>query len=295
MRIPAISVAMSVYNGERFLAPAIESVLAQTFEDFEFLILNDGSDDRSAAIIDSFAARDPRIRAIHQGHRGLVASLNHMLDEARAPLVARMDCDDICLPNRFERQMAFLAANPDHGVVGTWTSDIDEHDQPYQVDGPDHPTQYEAFREAIATRSALCHPSVIMDKALVQRVGGYHAAFKHCEDYDLWLRLVDLTRLSSLPERLVLYRHTEGQVSNRHAVTQQYGVVVSRLAYQERQAGRADPTEHLDALPPIEQLDHLFGRNGVVAQARAALVGGLLYSKAAMTGDGVQSPGWRSE
>ncbi len=286
MTTPAISVAMSVYNGEQFLALAIESILAQSFADFEFLILNDGSSDGSATIIDDYAGRDPRIRVIHRENRGLIASLNELIEEARAPLIARMDCDDISLPERFERQLAFLRANPDHGVVGTWTFDIDENGAPYQIEGADHATSYEDVLKMLGTRSPFCHPSVIMEKALVQRVGGYHAAFRHCEDYDLWLRLAYETRLCSLPERLIRYRHTEGQVSSRHSVAQQYGAVVSRLAFEERRAGRVDPTEHLDALPPLDQLDTLFGRPGVVVEARAALVGGLLYSRMAMQGEG---------
>ena len=163
MTNPALSVAMSVYNGESHLALAIESILDQTFGDFEFLILNDGSKDGSRAIIDAYAARDPRIRAIHRENRGLVISLNQLISEARAPLVARMDADDICLPERFAKQMAFLDNNPDHGVIGTWTSDIDEYGAPYSIKGADHPTDYQAFIAGIGNGPMLCHPSVIND------------------------------------------------------------------------------------------------------------------------------------
>ncbi len=98
MHLPAISVAMSVYNGETFLADAIESVLAQSFGDFEFLLLDDGSRDGSADIIRSYAAKDARIRPIMRENRGLIASLNQLIAESRAPLIARMDDDDICQP-----------------------------------------------------------------------------------------------------------------------------------------------------------------------------------------------------
>jgi glycosyltransferase involved in cell wall biosynthesis len=125
MGTPAISVAMSVYNGERFLAEAIESVLGQTFADLEFLIVDDGSTDGSRAMIEAYAAKDARIRPILRENRGLIASLNQMLDEARAPLVARMDADDVCLPERLAQQVAFLDAHPDYGVLGCWTVDID--------------------------------------------------------------------------------------------------------------------------------------------------------------------------
>ena len=121
---------MSVYNGERFLAPAIESILGQTFGDFEFLILDDGSTDATPRIVAGYAALDPRIRPIIRENRGLVASLNQLLEEARAPIVARMDADDISRPERFAKQAAFLDAHPDYGVIGCWTEDIDENEAP---------------------------------------------------------------------------------------------------------------------------------------------------------------------
>ena len=286
MASPAISVAMSVYNGERFLALAIESILAQSFTDFEFLILNDGSSDSSAAIIDAYAAQDSRIRAIHRENKGLIVSLNQLIDESKAPLVARMDCDDIALPERFAKQMAFLGANPDHGVIGTWTADIDEYGAPYSIEGEDHPTTHEGFLASIGNGPLLCHPSVLMRKDLVQSVGGYHAAFQHCEDLDLWLRLADLTKLCSLPERLVQYRHWPNQVSNRHAYVQQVGAAVSIQAWKERSAGRTDPTAHLDKLPGIDGLDTLFGRAGMAKEVRAQVAPTMIYSEVALKGSG---------
>jgi hypothetical protein len=283
MTNPAITVAMSVYDGERFLAAAIESVLAQTFGDFEFLILDDGSRDGTAAIVQDYAARDPRIRPILRENRGLVASLNQLLAEARAPLIARMDADDICQPERFARQIAFLAGNPDYGVVGSWSEDIDENDGPYQVSGPEHPDSHEGFLAAIEQGlPLLCHPAVMYRRDLVRSVGGYHAAFRHCEDFDLWLRLASVTRLCSLPERLIRYRHYAGQVSSRHATEQQIGAAVAKLAYDERKAGRPDPTAELAAIPPLEQLDDLFGREGVASVVRAKVAPGLLYSRAGL-------------
>lgn len=288
MTQPALSVAMSVYNGQSHLVLAIESILTQTFADFEFLILNDGSSDASRDIIDSYAAKDSRIRAIHRENKGLVVSLNQLVDEARAPLIARMDADDICLADRFEKQMAFLTAHPDHGVLGTWTADIDEHGEPYPIKGADHPTSHEAFIASIGKGSMMCHPSVIMRRELVQSVGGYHQAFKHCEDFDLWLRLATKTKMCSLPERLVRYRHWTNQVSNRHAYVQQVGAAISLLAYRERIAGRPDPTQTLAELPPLDDLDALFGRDGVGKEVRAHVAPTMLYAEAALKGNGYQ-------
>ncbi len=114
---PALSAAMSVYNGERFLAEAIDSILAQSFPDLEFLILDDGSRDATPAMLRDYAEKDSRIRPISRENRGLVASLNQLLDEARAPIVARMDADDIAHPERFAKQMRFLADNPHRRVM----------------------------------------------------------------------------------------------------------------------------------------------------------------------------------
>ena len=119
-------------------------------------------------------------------------------------------------------------------------------------------------------------------RELVLGVGGYHAAFRHCEDLDLWLRLAGITRLCSLPERLLRYRHYAEQVSSRHLTEQQIGAAVAHLAYQERAAGRPDPTEHLTRLPPLEDLDSLFDRPGVARDVRSYVAPGLLYSKSGL-------------
>lgn len=282
----AISVAMSVYNGADYLPLAIESILDQSFADFEFLILNDGSTDTSATVIDAYAARDSRIRAIHQENRGLIVSLNQLVAEACAPIIARMDGDDIAMPDRFVEQYRFLENNLDYGVVSSWTIDIDRDGKPYPIAGNDHPTNFDDFLKAIEDGPLLCHPSAMFRRDLVLSVGGYHAAFKHCEDYDLWLRLAGVTKLCSLPQRLMKYRHTDSQISNRHVVEQQIGVSASRFAYRERAAGRADPTESLVTLPPLSDYDILFDRPGAAAEARAMVASGLLYSPVAMKGEG---------
>ncbi len=287
---PAITVAMSVYNGEPYLAEAIESVLAQSFTDFEFLILDDGSSDSSRETILRYAAQDARIRPIIRENRGLIASLNQLVAEARAPLIARMDADDVCLPQRFARQIAFFAEHPDYGVVGSWSEDIDEAGRSIQSEalGLDQPTTHEAFLASIdAGGPLLCHPAVMYRAEVVRAVGGYHAAFRHCEDLDLWLRLATRTRLRSIPERLLRYRRSDGQISKCFSFDQTTGAIVSRFAYRERLAGRPDPTELLDQLPPIEALDGLFDQPGTSEAVRGEVVRDLLYSRHALQGKGM--------
>jgi len=278
---------MSVFNGARFLDEAIASVRAQSFADFEFLVLDDGSTDASRAIIERHAVADRRIRPIFRENRGLVASLNQLLGEARAPLIARMDADDVCHPQRFERQIAFLAAHPDHAAVGSASQDIDEHGAPCPA--PDHPPPltHEAVLAGIERRSPLCHPAVMARRETLLAAGGYHRAFRHCEDYDLWLRICSRgARIANLAEPLLRYRRTPAQISSRHAVEQTIGAAVAVVAYRERAAGRPDPTETLDRLPPIDGLDALFGRPGVAREVRARVAEGLLHSRIALRGEG---------
>lgn len=284
---PALTVAMSVYNGERFLVPAIESILAQSFADFEFLILDDGSGDQSRAIIERYAAQDSRIRPIIRDNRGLIVSLNQMLAEARAPIIARMDADDISRADRFEMQMAFLAANPDHGIVGSWSEDIDEDEHHWPVDAPEHPITHAEFAHNIRHGGPLlCHPVVMFRADIVRQAGGYHAAFKHCEDHDLWLRLASVTKMANIPERLIRYRHYPEQVSKRHATEQQIGAAVAYEAWRVRDEGREDPTETLEHLPPLEEMDALFGEAGVARRVRAHVTRGILHSPTGLRDQG---------
>ena len=278
---------MSVYNGERFLAPAITSVLEQTYNNFEFLILDDGSTDATAQIIRTFAAQDQRIRPIIRENRGLIASLNQLLDEARAPIIARMDADDICRPDRFARQIAFLNEHPDHGVVGSWSEDIDEHDNKWRVRGCDHPVTHTEFSHNIAQGGPLLvHPAVMYRCDIVQGVGGYHAAFKHCEDLDLWLRLASETKIANIPERLIRYRHYAEQVSKKYATQQQIGAAIAYEAWQRRNDGKADPTETAQVLPAIDDLDTFFGEAGVARRVRAHVARGILHSRVGLRDEG---------
>ena len=287
MTIPRISVAMSVYNNAPYLAHAIESIVAQSFGDFEFLIVDDGSTDGSGTIIDRFAESDSRIRPIHQANAGLIASLNRMIDEARAPLIARMDGDDIALPERFARQLVFLDRHPEIGVVGTGCTCIDEAGRPtsYKFDNVTTPAE---VVDDLKNGPPLCHPSVVMRTDAVRAVGGYHRAYQHCEDYDLWLRLSEHVQMANLPDRLLLYRQSESQVSNRHAYVQKIGAAVAWEAHVERMAGRPDPTATLDVLPPMDDLDTLFRRSGVFRAVREKVALGSVYTPSSLRGEGFE-------
>ena len=282
MYIPAISVVMSVYNDEEFVAEAIESILAQSFEDFEFLILNDGSDDDSAAIINKYAVIDSRIVPIHRENRGFIASLNELVELTKAPIIARMDSDDISWPERFARQATFLANNPAYGVVGTAAVEIDEKGMPLPGRYWYYPETHEDFVATIGKGPLIAHPAVMMRRNFIQEVKGYRPIFQHCEDLDLWLRLVAVTRICSLPDVLYSYRRSASQVSCQHCVAQQIGAAIALLAYHARTAGCLDPTENLTELPSLDTLDSLFGQKGLDRYVRAKVVPGFIYSEVAL-------------
>lgn len=213
--MPTVSVLMPVHNAERYLAEAIESILDQTFTDFEFLIIDDGSTDRSRVTLERYAARDARIRVTSRPNTGYGVALNELLRQARGDLIARMDADDVALPERLERQVAYLRAHPDVVCVGSAVQFIDAAGRFLleRHEGMGHQLIQE---RALAGDCALNHPSVMMRRAALEAVGGYHVEFVPAEDLDLWLRLGEIGRLANLPDVLMKYRQHEASFSERH-------------------------------------------------------------------------------
>jgi glycosyltransferase involved in cell wall biosynthesis len=168
-KLPKISVIMSIYNGEKYLRGALESILNQTLRDFEFIIINDGSEDGTRAILDS--CHDTRIRVIHQENIGLTESLNKGLEIARGIYIARMDADDISHINRLEKEAAFLDANKDVGLVGTFGIRIDENGKEGHL--LSFPTTDEKLRKSLERDCPFLHGSVMYRKECIDRVGNY--------------------------------------------------------------------------------------------------------------------------
>ncbi len=285
MSTPALSVVMSVWNDEAFVGQAIDSILAQSFTDFEFLIVDDHSQDASACVIAERAATDPRIRVLPVGEKGRVPALNRLFAEARAPWVALMDSDDVCMPDRFARELDFLASHPDHGAISCNCALIDSAGKPLVRPAIDRPLTHNRIIANLEDGPLLNHNAVIVSRAAVAQIGGYRAAFRHAEDYDLWLRLSEVTKLANLPENLVSYRVYPGQVSTAHVVEQTRNAAIAWLAYERRMKGQADPTAGVAALPVLEELDGLFGP-GTAQYVRRRIVDRILFSADALTGDG---------
>jgi hypothetical protein len=251
---PALSVVVPVFNGERFLRPALDSVLDQGFVDFELIVVDDGSTDSTPETLAGYSAQDPRIRVERQPNQGSSAALNRGIGLARAPLIARLDADDIALPGRFERQVRFLGENPAVGMVGGQAKIVDGDGR--EVAAASYPLSDAEIRRAFPTTTPFVHSAVTMRKALVDRVGGYRLAFDNAEDLDLWLRLADLAELANLAAPVVAYRIHGSQTSVQSLRNQALQGLAARVAAQARTAGRPDPFDGLEAIDEEVLLRH---------------------------------------
>jgi glycosyltransferase involved in cell wall biosynthesis len=206
---PRLSVVLAVRDGAEYVAEAIGSILAQSFRDFELIVVDDGSADATPAILRGID--DPRLRVVTQPARGLTLALNRGVAESRADLVARLDADDVALPDRFARQLAALDADPALGVLGTGAEEIDAAGRVVGTVVP--PLDDAAIRRALIRANPFIHSSVVFRRAAFEAAGGYDPAFPVAQDYDLWMRMSEVTRMANLAAPLVRRRLTPAMVS----------------------------------------------------------------------------------
>jgi glycosyltransferase involved in cell wall biosynthesis len=217
--LPLVSVVMAVYNAERYIAQAVESILAQTFTDFEFLIIDDGSTDRSPDLLHAYAAQDGRIRLIHQPNRGVSKTRNQLLHSARGELIAVMDADDIALPDRLAKQVEFLCCHPDVVCVGGAHDVIDNRGRLLTcLHLPEQDAEIQ--QAALAGHGSICHPAALMRRSAMLAVGGYDETLRSAHDLDLWLKLGEIGRLANLAEPVLRYRIHTQSVSGTNAIAQ---------------------------------------------------------------------------
>ena len=188
----SVSVVMPAFNASRFVGTAIESVQAQTVRDFEFIIIDDGSTDDTLAIVRSYATKDPRIKVVTHANIGICRSLNEAMQQASGDWIGRIDADDMMVPQRLERQIAFLRANPDLVVASSLVQYIDENGRAIGKYVSPFTTR-EAVAEALRNHRSVGfhHPAAIMHKKVILGLGGYRPEFFPAEDIDLWNRVVD--------------------------------------------------------------------------------------------------------
>ncbi len=207
---PTVSVLMAVYNAERYVRQAINSILGQTFTDFELILVEDGSTDNTPAILNGYARQDARVLLVkNECNRGLIHSLNRGLAMARGKYVARMDADDVSLPGRLATQVRYLEQHPEVGVLGTNIVHIDADGCIMYGGHPKDtfPLSPDVIRWMLLWRCPIYHPTAMVRRAVLDRTGfTYNPDFRHAEDHELWTRLSKYTVIASLPEVLVHYR-----------------------------------------------------------------------------------------
>lgn len=242
MRTPQVTVIMPVYNGEAYLAEAIKSVLNQTFQDFELLLINDGSTDNSLKIIQNF--NDSRLRVVsNESNWGLVRTRNRGLSEAKGQYLAMLDCDDIALPDRLHRQVHFLNQFMDYGVVGSQIIFINE--QGKEVGRETYNQKTENIPAILFFNNYLAQSSVMIRKNILNEMR-YREEFPPAEDYDLWVRLSRITKIKILPIPLVKYRLHTNNISVKKA--QEGAAAVNKILHYQLEALQLAPTPHDFAL-----------------------------------------------
>ena len=210
-RFPRVSVVLSVHNGAVDLQKAIDTILTQTFSDFELIAINNGSTDGTAAVLDGL--RDPRVRVVHQEDMGLAAALNRGIELAQGRYIGRQDHDDWAKPTRLAKQVAFLDAHPNWAMVGTraeiWVGDRKTERM------HDHPTDNAALQFELLFDNPFVHSSILLRKSSLDLVGGYSTdrSRQPPEDYELWSRLARQHKVANLPERLTIYREVPRSMS----------------------------------------------------------------------------------
>ncbi len=231
---PVVSVVMPVFNGSEYLSLAVESILAQSFSDLEFLIVDDGSTDDSLEILRRYESQDSRIKIISRENTGMPRALNEGISLARGPFVARMDADDIAEPSRILKQVHYLQGHRECVAVGSALVFIDPDGEILAEQKT--PESHEELLERLwQGDSALPHPTAMIRRDVLSAVGGYREAFAIAQDLDLWLRLSEIGRLANLPQALLRYRlHAASLTSTRRAQQLAEAEQIVRDAYQRR-------------------------------------------------------------
>lgn len=224
---PRVSVIMGIKNGERFLRESVESIVAQTFNDFEFIIIDDGSTDRTAEILKEFSQKDSRVKIItNPQNLGLTKSLNIGIRAASGEYIARMDADDIAMPERFEKQVKFLDENSGHTLVGSWAQVIDEKGS--DVRELKYPTADTELKKTLIKLNPFIHASIMMRRSALDQTGLYDEAWRYGQDYELYFRIAKNFKMANISELLLKHR------INRDSVTRKNNREQARLALKAR-------------------------------------------------------------
>ena len=247
MAAPGVSVVINVHNGERHLREAVESVLGQTFPDLELVVVDDGSTDSTPSVLAECARQDARVVVHRQEHAGVAAALNRATAVAEAGLIAHLDADDTALPDRLERQLAFLEEHPDVALVGGAVRFVDEQGRPFA----DYrfPLRDEEIRDAFESFTPFSHSNVVVRRQALEAAGGYRPLFVLAQDADLWMRIALRHRAANLADVVGSIRVHSGHASERRLVEQTMCWLAARASWRAVRDGRRDP------LAGIERID----------------------------------------
>lgn len=241
--MPLVSVVLPVRDGESFLEEALESVREQTFSDWELVVIDDGSTDGTPGLLRSWAQRDARIRIHRQEGRGIGAALRLGCSLSSAPLIARMDADDVCRPERLQRQVELLERRPEVSLVGTGVRYVDSRGRPIKVALP--PADDAGIRQRLEVETVFFHPTVVVRRAAYEAVSGYREVAVPAEDLDLWLRLAEQHRMANIPEPLLDYRLHAGQQLVAGVARSARAVLAVRASAAYRRRGDDDPLDDM--------------------------------------------------
>ncbi len=245
-----VSVVMSVFNGERFLAEAVDSILNQSFLELEFIVIDDGSTDRSASILDSYQSCDARMRVYHEEHSGLVKSLNRGCELAQGKYIARMDADDVASKDRLALQVGFMEVHQEIGVIGgtvEWINAIGKSLGIYNNPAEDREIKADLL---VHRRCAFWHPTVLLRREVFAWAGGYRCTVVGAEDYDFWLRIAENFQLANLETVLLKYRIHSCQESIQKRIPQTLGTLAAQVAAKRRKDGLPDPLSEVIEITP---------------------------------------------
>jgi glycosyltransferase involved in cell wall biosynthesis len=268
---PRVSVVLPVRNEERYVEDAVASILRQSFGDFELIVVDDGSTDRTGEILAAVAANDRRVRIVPSDGRGLVDALNTGVAAARGTYIARMDADDISLPDRLERQVEELDERPSLGVLGTRVRYIDADGDVIGV--WDVPVGTRLVHWSLAFGTPIAHPTVMMRRAALP-APAYRASDPHAEDYDLWVRISRRTTLDNLNETLLERRVHGGSVSDQNLVAQEASTIRVQQRAIEAVLGRQPSAARVAALAGPRSPSELLAAAFLIGRLYLACRGG---------------------
>jgi hypothetical protein len=296
---PLVSVVMVVCNVERFLAEAIESILGQTYTEFEFIIADFGSADNSKSIVSSYAAKDSRIRLHEILPFGLIEARNTACSLARGRYIAMMDADDVAAPNRLELQFAFMQEHPQVGLLGGATEWINASGMPLRL--VQFPTEDHEIRLELANRCPFSHPAAMIRSEAFALVGGYRTKFAQAEDYDLWLRIAEHFKVANLKEVVLLYRIHPYQLTLRKRLQQTLCVFAAQVSASSRRNGNPDPLDSIEQITPAflvaagvtEAAQQVAAASDYLVWLRTMSQAGEYSSAIAMATQLLRSPEWK--